>query len=86
MEYNKVRIGNLFDVRLLSEKKYRGSSLQSEGAISGNGAFFSTIDNEGVVVGVNHELFVDYTEGGYLCTQKLLFLQNKKESVISIVR
>lgn len=82
MEYNKVRIGNLFDVRLLSEKKYRGSSLQSKGAISGNGAFFSTINKEGVVVGVNHELFVDYTEGGYPCTQKLLFLQNKKESVI----
>ena len=65
MEYNKVRIGNLFDVRLLSEKKYRGSSLQSKGAISDNGAFFSTIDKEGVVVGVSHELFVDYTEGGY---------------------
>ncbi len=43
---------------------------------------FQQVHEEGVVVGVSHELFVHYTEGGYPCTQKLLFLQNKKESVI----
>lgn len=74
MTYQKAKIGDLFDVQLLDSRKRKGhfSILEDESEKYSNP--FSTLDKVGVVVEGYRCISVNFSDGDYLFSKKVLLL------------